>query len=209
MPCALLAIPLAIAVPGNSVPPTVPPVPNSNQLARDTDRIVFLEGRTHLVPLGGDRFRPVRSMLAVRGPMTYGQYRWNDIETSSGPIWVRVDTAAQTLSVFRGSDEIGTAVILYGAGSKPTPSGQFRVLERIADHRSRTYDAPMPYTLRLTADGVAIHGSDVVRGAATHGCIGVPIEFAQRLFAVTRRGDEVYVVDQAPTLGPGSPGRAT
>ena len=53
--------------------------------------------------------------------------------------------------------EIGTAVILYGADSVPTPTGKFPVIAKLKDHRSATYDAPMPYTLRLTADGVSIH----------------------------------------------------
>jgi lipoprotein-anchoring transpeptidase ErfK/SrfK len=52
----------------------------------------------------------------------------------------------------------------------------------------------MPFTLRLTNDGVAIHGSDVAKGAATHGCLGVPVEFAKLLFDQMRVGDEVLVV---------------
>jgi lipoprotein-anchoring transpeptidase ErfK/SrfK len=52
----------------------------------------------------------------------------------------------------------------------------------------------MPYTLRLTNDGVSIHASDVRWGAATHGCIGVPLAFAQRLFEAATVGDEVSVV---------------
>ena len=144
--------------------------------------------------MGEGRHRQIGSMLDTHGPMTYGQYRWDERGVPAGPVWVRIDTRAQTLSVFRGSDEIGTSIVLYGANSAPTPVGQFRVLERIADHRSRTYDAAMPYTLRLTDDGVAIHGSEVMRGAATHGCIGVPVEFARRLFGVVHQGDDVFVV---------------
>lgn len=52
----------------------------------------------------------------------------------------------------------------------------------------------MPYTLQLTSDGVSIHGSMVRSGAATHGCIGVPLEFARRLFGQARVGDEVVIV---------------
>jgi lipoprotein-anchoring transpeptidase ErfK/SrfK len=52
----------------------------------------------------------------------------------------------------------------------------------------------MPYTLRLTDDGVSIHGSTVRWGAATHGCIGVPLEFARRLFEASRVGDDVLIV---------------
>jgi lipoprotein-anchoring transpeptidase ErfK/SrfK len=75
----------------------------------------------------------------------------------------------------------------------PTPTGRFTVLAMKKDYWSRSYDAPMPYSLFLTADGVAIHGSDVRPRAATHGCLGVPLDFAKRLFAAANVGAEVYV----------------
>jgi lipoprotein-anchoring transpeptidase ErfK/SrfK len=107
---------------------------------------------------------------------------------------VRVDLQGQTISVFRSGHEIGTAVILYGADEKPTPTGGFHILQKLKDHRSSLYDAAMPYTLRLTEDGVAIHGSDVKEGAATHGCIGVPTAFAELLFEEAKTGDKVIIV---------------
>ena len=71
----------------------------------------------------------------------------------------------------------------------------FPVLAKMRDHKSITYDnAPMPYTLRLTDDGVSIHGSDVRWGRATHGCIGVPLEFAHKLFDQVAKGDQVTIV---------------
>jgi lipoprotein-anchoring transpeptidase ErfK/SrfK len=87
-------------------------------------------------------------------------------------------------------------VVLYGARTNQTPAGTFPILAKLKDHRSAIYDgAPMPYTLRLTGDGVAIHGSNVRDGYATHGCIGVPVEFAAKLFAVASKGDTVEIVD--------------
>jgi lipoprotein-anchoring transpeptidase ErfK/SrfK len=67
------------------------------------------------------------------------------------------------------------------------------VLEKREKHRSNLYDAEMPYMLRLTNDGIAIHASEVRQGAATHGCIGIPVEFARALFREVRRGDEVFI----------------
>jgi lipoprotein-anchoring transpeptidase ErfK/SrfK len=96
--------------------------------------------------------------------------------------------------VFRAGHEIGTAVIVYGGDNMETPVGSLQILAKARDHRSSLYEAEMPYTLRLTNDGVSIHGSNVRWGAATHGCIGVPLEFAQRLFDATNVGDEVVVI---------------
>lgn len=134
------------------------------------------------------------SLLRVDRRMEYGDYEWNDHGVPAGPITVRVDLRTQLLSVFRGGHEIGTAVALYGADNKETPLGRFPILWKGRDHRSSLYDAPMPFTLRLTGDGVAIHGSNVRWGAATHGCIGVPTEFARRLFEETKNGDIVSIV---------------
>ena len=140
----------------------------------------------------------VLSVLNVRQRMRYGQFIWNELGVGQGKLWVRVDLRRQLISVFRDGHEIGTAVILYGAAGKPTPAGTFSVLEKAEDYHSRTYDAPMPFMLRLTEDGVAIHASDVKWGKATHGCIGVPREFARRLYRQMGLGDRVTIADTPP-----------
>lgn len=138
--------------------------------------------------------REVGSVLKVDRRLKYGDFVWNESGVGPGPLWVRVDLRTQLISVFRGSDEIGTAVILYGADEKETPLGTFPILSKAKDHSSSIYDAPMPFTLRITNDGIAIHGSDVRWGAATHGCVGVPLEFARLLFERAVKGDAVYIL---------------
>lgn len=139
--------------------------------------------------------RPIKTILDVQTPMTYGDFKWDDKGVPPGPAWIRVDLKSQLMSVFRSGHEIGTAVILYGADGLPTPTGKFPILAKLKNHRSSTYDnAPMPYTLRLTGDGVSIHGSNVRWGFATHGCVGVPAAFAAKLFDVVKVGDEVLIV---------------
>ena len=98
------------------------------------------------------------------------------------------------LSVFQGGYEIGATAVLLGTSEKPTPLGMFPIRWKDADHYSSTYDnAPMPFTQNLTVDGVAIHGTKVERGYASHGCVGVPNDFARKLFAITKPGDKVYI----------------
>ena len=144
--------------------------------------------------------RDIQSILNVRKRMHYGDFIWNDRNVPKGIVWVRVDLKSQIISVFRGGHEIGTAVIVYGADEKETPDGVFPVLAKIKDHKSATYDgAPMPYTLRLTQDGVAIHGSDVRWGRATHGCVGIPLPFAEKLFQQVGKGDQVLIISDKHT----------
>jgi hypothetical protein len=162
------------------------------------DRVFLTRPQLDQALAGGMFDRPVKSLLSVQAPLQFGDYVWDDRGVPAGPTWVRIDLRSQLISVFRAGHEIGTAVIVYGADRLPTPAGKFPILAKLRDHRSQTYDAPMPYTLRLTADGVSIHGSSVRWGAATHGCIGVPIPFAERLFRAASIGDEVVVVGSPP-----------
>lgn len=148
----------------------------------------------------------VKSVLQIRRPFVHGDWYWDEGQApadAGGHIVVTVDLKAQVLSVFRDGHEIGTAVMIYGADIKPTPLGVFNVSFRKARHVSSIYGAPMPYTLRLTNDGVSIHGSEAMRpDAATHGCVGVPIAFARKLFDVVKLGD-VVIVTNGETLEQG------
>lgn len=144
--------------------------------------------RRELVPPG------TTSVLSTGKTLQYGEWRWDETAIPTGPIAVRVDLRRQLVSVYRGPHEIGTAVILYGANGKETPVGKLPILGKTRDYHSKTYDAPMPYSLWLREDGVALHGSTVTSGRATNGCIGVPEEFAARIFDKVEKGDVIEVV---------------
>jgi hypothetical protein len=178
-----------IASPAAAVAPSPAPADGRIRFQRK-DRPVF-------TALDGRRFE-IGSLLTLPGRLSFGNSVWNDRGAGAGPVWIRVDLPRQLISVFRGSDEIGTAVIVYGSDGKATPTGAFLVLGRERLHRSTLYEADMPYTLWLTRDGVAIHASTVEEGRATHGCVGLPIDFARRLFAVARRGDVAFITAVRP-----------
>lgn len=136
----------------------------------------------------------IKRVLPITGPIRYGEFHWNEAGVPDGPLVMTVDLEARVLSVFRGGYEIGATAVLLGTTEKPTPLGVFPVKWKKADHYSSTYDgAPMPFTLRLTDDGVAIHGTKVEKGYASHGCVGVPTPFAKKLFAAASVGDQVYI----------------
>lgn len=158
------------------------------------ERIRFDASHYPKLALPDGRQQVVRSMLNITRPMQFGNFVWDEDHIPSGAVWVRIDLARQILSIFRDGHEIGSAVILYGTDGKPTPTGSFTILEKNPDYYSRSYHAPMPYMLRLTKDGVAIHGSNVREGWATHGCIGVPLGFARLLFGVAKQGDPVVIL---------------
>ena len=136
----------------------------------------------------------IRRTLPITEPIKYGQWFWNEKDApASGPLVITVDLEARVLSIFRDGVEIGTAAVLLGTQEKPTPLGVFPITQKDQHHVSNLYDAPMPYMMRLTNDGVSIHASNVQNGYASHGCIGVPMGFAQKIFAAAKLGDKVII----------------
>ena len=126
-------------------------------------------------------------------PLESGEWIWDDSHAPDGPLRIVVDIDSEQIYAYRGGYEVGRATIIYGADHKPTPLGSFPILEKDIDHISNLYDAPMPYMLRMTWDGISIHGSNVDNRYATHGCVGVPDGFASRLFAGAKLGDVITV----------------
>ncbi|MEY2943322.1 MAG: hypothetical protein RLY97_1336 [Pseudomonadota bacterium] len=136
----------------------------------------------------------IQRVLPISDPIRYGEWYWEDADVpADGALIITVDLDARVLSVFRGGYEIGATAVLLGTQEKPTPTGTFPISQKDAKHVSNLYDAPMPYMMRLTNDGVTIHATTVQNGFASHGCIGVPLEFAQKLFGVTHLGDKVII----------------
>ncbi len=137
----------------------------------------------------------VKRILQIDEPFVHGYYKWDDADVPDGEIVITVDLKAESMSVFRDGYEIGAAVIKFGDALKPTPTGVFPITQKSKDHISNIYDVPMPYMLRLTNDGIAIHAAEVKWGYGTRGCIGVPEEFARLLFEQVKLGDRVIVTN--------------
>lgn len=161
-----------------------------------------------LAKLEADAKRPftVRRTLPIKGPIKYGEWHWDDEGVPEGPVVITVDLQARTISVFRNGYEIGAAAVMLGTDEHPTPTGTFPILTKERHNVSEKYgNAPMPWTLRLTWDGIAIHGgADVENGYASHGCVAIPNELAAKLFEVAQKGDKVIITD-GQRIGTGDP----
>lgn len=135
----------------------------------------------------------IKRILPISGPIKYGEWHWDEKDVAPGPLVITVDLDARVLSVFRGGYEIGATAVLLGTQEKPTPTGVFPITQKRKDHVSNIYDAPMPYMQRLTNDGITLHATNVQNGYASHGCIGMPLAFAKKLFETTAVGDRVFI----------------
>jgi len=141
----------------------------------------------------GDQAFVIKRILPIDGPIKYGKWHWDDEGVPPGPIVITVDLEARVLSIFRGGYEIGAAAVLLGTQEKPTPLGVFPITQKRRHHVSNLYGAPMPFMMRLTNDGISLHGSDVEKGYASHGCVGMPEPFAEKVFEKTQVGDRVFI----------------
>lgn len=170
-----------------------PQIPNR---ARDTiaRREASLLAAQKLGPPG------LKSLLKVPAVMRHGDFAWNDEGVPKGEVTIWVDLRRQMISAYRNGHEIGTAVIVYGAEDKTSPEGRFPILNKQRHYHSRTYDAPMPASLFITNDGVALHGSPMSARRASHGCIGLPVEFAEKLFDASKVGNIVEITRSPEVL---------
>jgi L,D-transpeptidase-like protein len=110
------------------------------------------------------------------------------------PIMAIIALREQQITVYDGKGWILRAPVSSGQKGRETPAGIFTVLQKEAEHYSNMYDdAYMPHMQRLTWSGIALHGGPLPGYAASHGCIRMPYDFAERLFDTTRLGMRVIV----------------
>lgn len=123
-----------------------------------------------------------------------GEFVWAGDEVPSGPIVVVASVTEQRVYVYRNGIRIGASTASTGRAGHETPTGIFTVLQKDKDHHSSKYnDASMPFTERLTWDGVALHAGGLPGYPSSHGCIHLPSEFARLLFQVSPMGMTVVV----------------
>jgi lipoprotein-anchoring transpeptidase ErfK/SrfK len=124
-----------------------------------------------------------------------GSYVWRD-GGSGGPLSIVVSLPDQRAYVYRGPVLVAASTVSTGREGRDTPVGSFPILQKEAVHKSSLYDdAPMPFMQRLTWDGVALHAGANPGFPSSHGCVHLPTAFARKLFAATRIGTSVTVVD--------------
>ncbi len=117
------------------------------------------------------------------------------------PIMAIVSIKSQRVTFYDADGWIMRAPVSTGIKGRETPAGIFAVLEKDKDHHSSMYDdAWMPNMQRITWNGIALHGGPLPGYAASHGCIRMPYDFAEKLFGKTRIGMRVIISpdDAAP-----------
>ncbi len=149
-------------------------------------------------------------------------YEWFD-DGGPGTVKVRIDLGEQRAFYTRGGRPIGWSYVATGLPGHSTPSGSFRITEKVIDKYSNAYGwiedefgnvvngdakpstpvpaggtyipAPMPYWMRLTDYGIGMHAGLIPNpgSPASHGCIRLPKPFAPILYDVVDIGTSVRI----------------
>jgi lipoprotein-anchoring transpeptidase ErfK/SrfK len=110
------------------------------------------------------------------------------------PIMAIVSLRDQQITVYDDKGWILRAPVSTGQKGRETPAGIFSIIQKKAEHYSNLYDdAYMPHMQRITWSGIALHGGPLPGYPASHGCIRMPYDFAERLFGVTKLGMRLIV----------------
>jgi hypothetical protein len=110
------------------------------------------------------------------------------------PIMAIVSIQGQRVTFYDAEGWIVRAPVSTGTKDRETPAGIFAVIEKDKDHYSSLYDdAWMPNMQRVTWNGLALHGGPLPGYAASHGCVRMPYEVAEKLFSKTRIGMRVII----------------
>ncbi len=110
------------------------------------------------------------------------------------PIMAIVSIKSQQVTFYDADGWILRAPVSTGTTGRETPAGMFAVIEKNKDHHSSLYDdAWMPNMLRITWNGIALHGGPLPGHAASHGCVRMPYDFAAKVFDKAPMGMRVII----------------
>ena len=123
-----------------------------------------------------------------------GEYVWSATAPPVGEPRVVADLLTQMVYVYRGDKLVGASTMSSAKTGHITPYGFWSILEKRPFYRSKKYDnAPMPFMQRIDDYGIAFHGGVNPGYPASHGCMRLPLKFAEKLYGVTKIGTKVVI----------------
>ena len=137
-----------------------------------------------------------KDAVALFGPlyMRPGEFKWAAAVPQQGETKVVIDTLTQLFYVYRGDKLIAVSTISSGKKGKETPLGFWSVMNKKVKGFSRKYDnAPMPYMQMYDSAGIAFHAGPNPGYPASHGCVRLPLKFAEKLYGLTKIGTKVII----------------
>ena len=121
---------------------------------------------------------------------------------------IHVFIEEQVLVALQDGEEVYSFDIVTGRDGKETTAGRYKVFRKHEKYTSKTYGSEMPYTMFFTADGKAIHGTQMAtlrsylhsyltESVGSQGCVGLTDDNAKALFEWAPVGTPVVVINAA------------
>jgi hypothetical protein len=121
--------------------------------------------------------------------------------SQGAPLLAVVALGEQRITIYDAAGKMLQAPVSTGSTGYETPAGVFSIVQKKEEHESNLYeDGKMPFMQRITWTGIALHAGALPGRPASHGCVRMPLQFAERLFPMTDLGMRVVIVrdDIAP-----------
>src|ERR1700726_2423647 len=151
-------------------------------------------GSAHLVIAGLAALTVAGDHAAARSARTENSIESIQSRIAGEPIMAIVSLRDQRITLYDATGWILRAPVSSGQKGRETPAGLFAVIQTEAEHYSNLYDdAFMPHMQRITWSGIALHGGPLPGHAASHGCVRLPYDFAEKLFDKTPIGMRVII----------------
>ena len=144
----------------------------------------------------GNAPQAYKDAVAIFGPLAMrpGEFKWAATIPQTGETKVVVDLLTQLFYVYRGDQLVGVATMSSGKKGDETQLGFWSVMLKKVKGYSRKYDnAPMPYMQMYDPKGLAFHAGPNPGYPASHGCVRLPLKFAEKLFGMTKIGTKVII----------------
>jgi lipoprotein-anchoring transpeptidase ErfK/SrfK len=123
-----------------------------------------------------------------------GEYLWASEIPKEGAPRIVVDRLTQMAYAYQGDLLVGAASVSTASKGRITPLGEWSVLDKRRFYRSKKYNnAAMPFMQRIDEYGIALHGGANPGYPASHGCIRLPMKFAEKLYGLTKIGSKVVI----------------
>ena len=168
--------------PAPKVAATAPPKPPANELP-----YLWMQGAAP------QAYKDLVAEFGRKG-LKPGEYLWATAIPADGDTRIVIDRLIQTAYVYRGDKLVGAASVSTAKQGHITPLGFWTILEKRPFYRSKKYDnAAMPWMQRIDEYGIALHGGGTPGYPESHGCIHLPMKFAEKLYGLTSIGSKVII----------------
>ena len=115
-------------------------------------------------------------------------------DSEAAKLSIVVDLSSQEAKLLRDGQTVMVTKVSSGKKEKPTPPGRYVVTQKYTDWRSTLYhNASMPFFLRLSCGAVGLHAGVIPGYPASHGCVRLPKEVAQKFYQIVPKGTLVTI----------------